>query len=134
MGKVLLKFGQPSGRIKMNECDWAYLAGVIDSDGCIQASKCGRSTSHYYQLSLHVIQKKMPIIEFLHKNFGGGISLVWRTHSKTRYYFRFVLTGVKCSELLKRVLPYLKNKREQALLGIELQSIQLPRGNSKKLP
>lgn len=113
--------------------EWAYIAGVIDSDGCIQAPTGGSKL--HYRGEIHVIQRDLHIIEFLYQRFGGSVNVVSRQHkSGLKHYIRWMITGPRMAEVLKGSLPYLVLKAEQARLAIELQSIILPKGKATKLP
>ena len=123
---------------KLKETEWAYVAGLIDADGCIQAPYLSRKTKNRprsHRIEIHIIQRDLEIIEFLYEKFQGSVNLVStkREDGRRHYYFRFMITGPRCADILKGTLPYLKLKKEQAELGIALQNIILPKGNSKPL-
>jgi hypothetical protein len=121
-------------KAKITETEWAYVAGIIDSDGCIQAPN-GYGKNSHYRGEIHIIQRDMPLIDFLFSKFDGSVNVVKRNHkSGIKYYLRWMITGPRMAEILKGALPYLVLKKKQAELAIELQSIILPRGNAKKLP
>ena len=115
------------------DTDYAYIAGVIDSDGCIQACKNTTGFRHF-RAELHVIQKNIAIIDFLYSRLGGSVNVVNRQHkSGLKNYIRWMITGIRMAEIIKGCLPYLVLKKEQGKLALELQSIVLPKGNGKKL-
>lgn len=127
--------GQPSGRTKMrNKSKLAYLAGVIDSDGCISSQK--NSKCRTYRAYVVVIQKDMVLIEWLYSNFGGAVSLVsTKREDRKDYYIRWQIVGTGMRDLLKQCLPFLVIKKEQAKLAIAI----VDKGGSglyqgKKLP
>lgn len=116
------------------DTDYAYIAGVIDSDGCIQACKLTSGSGHY-RAELHVIQKNIAIIDFLYSRFEGSVNVVNRQHkSGLKNYIRWMITGTRMANILKNCLPYLVLKKEQAKLAIELQSMLVPKGRARKLP
>ena len=99
--------------------NWGYMAGTIDSDGCIGGGK--NTNCHTYRPYLVVIQKDMKLIEWLYSNFGGSVNLVSRNHStRKKWYIRWMVTNQKCVDILKKCLPYLIVKKEQAKLAIRM--------------
>ena len=123
---------------KLSNEEWAYVAGIIDSDGCIQAPYLSKKTTknrfRHHRIELHIIQRDLPLIEFLYERFQGSVNLVSTKHKSGRhYYMRFMITGPRCAEILSNCLPYLRLKRQQAILAVKLQEIILPKGNAKKL-
>jgi len=101
--------------------DKAYLAGVIDSDGCISIQKYSNCAS--YRVIITVIQKDIKIIEYLYSIFEGSVNVVSRKRKNTRdFYLRWVVTDKKAMELLKSIFSYLILKKQQAELAINLYS------------
>ena len=100
--------------------DIAYLAGVIDGEGCIQIKRNNFINSIYHGYSLTIAVKMCceEIVNSIQENFGGGIGGPYRyTNRRTQYSWQ--CHGVDAGEILKLVLPHLIEKREQAKLGIE---------------
>lgn len=50
------------------ERDLAYLAGILDGEGCFSI---GKSSKGYYNLRVDVVNTDRRLIEWLHVNFGG---------------------------------------------------------------
>lgn len=99
----------------------AYIAGLIDGEGCICVMAVG---PHRYKTVYPIVQIGMTskgVLDWLSKRLGVGIAT---THNhtalrlerprKTAYLVR--IFGKKASLLCKMVLPYLKVKHEQAHL------------------
>lgn len=108
---------------KMYSIEWAYIAGMIDADGCIQAGK-GSGKYAYGRVEVHLVQKELILIDKLWECFGGCVNVVSRKHrSGIKHYYRWQITGPKCVELLKGIEPYLIVKKKQAQLGIELGNL-----------
>lgn len=108
---------------EIKDIEWAYMAGLIDADGCIQAPRGGGKNSHW-RIEVHLIQKELNIIDNLWYLFGGSVNVVSRKHqSGIKHYYRWQITGPKCKYFLIGIEPYLILKKKQALLGIELGSL-----------
>jgi hypothetical protein len=103
----------------MREVDTAYLAGIIDSDGCIGIQKY--SNCNAYRVILTVVQRDMPLIEYLYSTFGGSVNMVSTNRADRKdYYLRWVVTDKKAMVVLSDCLPYLRLKKSQAFLAKEL--------------
>lgn len=112
----------------VSEINWARLATWIDGEGCIRLQSSGGRRLHCY-MALHVIigQKDARLISWLKANFGGN---AW-FRPKARYPIWYWRTrGTDTAEILRRCLPYLIVKREQAELALEYRST-LTKGRSK---
>lgn len=102
----------------MKETDIAYLAGIIDSDGCIGIQKY--SNCNAYRVILTVVQRDLALVEYLYSTFTGSVNIVKGSVGNKRFYFRWVVTDKKAMEVLGKCLPYLKLKQSQAYLAQQL--------------
>ena len=87
-----------------------YLAGILDSLGCVRIEslrKGERAT-----LCLWVTSKHFPIMEAM-QQFGAHVG------QKADGQYRAKWKDQKACILLKRVMPFLKFRKDQAKLGIE---------------
>lgn len=112
----------------------AYLAGIIDGEGCISIRKWQQRNKYWiYSLTLDVGNTNRILTDWLSDNFGGTVILF---HSKNprhndRYCWR--LSQGKAGIIIKKVLPYLLIKKEQAVLALEYRKTFL-KGNTAGLP
>lgn len=102
----------------------AYLAGVIDSDGCITIQKYFDPSKPHraprYVLSVIVVNTSKRLMNWLADNFGGTFKerrKVKESH-KTTYHWQF--TNSKAAHLLALVKPYLVEKFDRAANAIAL--------------
>jgi hypothetical protein len=107
---------------------WAYLAGCIDSDGCIGISRTILKTSagndyFGYDLKTSVAGNKIKSMRWFVRYFGGEFRPKSKNSSKLTDdpgFEWFVSGGYKKMEIfLLGVLPYLIIKREQASIALE---------------
>jgi hypothetical protein len=115
--------------------DMAYLAGLIDSEGCFricqfQSKRPGRNIS--YIPVLEIGNTKHSIFNWLLIRFGGSIvyrapnsknhnpMIIWSQRSKALY------------PILTKILPYLRVKKERCEKLIELQETSIPNGGNRK--
>jgi len=108
---------------KMTNEQCAYIAGIIDGEGCISFSK-NSQTEHSYTIVFRVAITHLGILKWLQKTTGLGIigkaCVVegWeRKNIKPMYHWQFSSDGLR--ELLPLVIPYLIIKKEVAILGLE---------------
>jgi len=94
------------------------LAGIIDGEGSINIS---RSTHNSYSMSLIIQMASKETMTFIKENFTGHSYAISVKNSKSVFY-RWQVSGPAAARLLERVLPYLLEKKRQALLAMEYQS------------
>jgi len=104
--------------------DLAYMAGIIDGEGCIYARvvlypKRGMSTF----LQLSVTMCSPSVIEWIHENFGGEIYLSSPPSGARRERFHWQVRGANISIVLSAILPYLREKSVRAILAMELAGL-----------
>ena len=107
----------------MKRDDLIYLAGFVDGEGCIFAAVHNTKTSltrrkHFYP-ALHIAQKFPGILYWIQEEVGKG--KVTQRSDKQSYTYK--ISGSNCSALLSELLPFLKGKRNQAELAIQLMQV-----------
>jgi hypothetical protein len=94
-----------------SETDLAYMAATIDDEGSICVLLPHHRPSGWLRIS--VANTDCRLIEWLQKTFGGRYST--RYYSKGKgYLYNWMIHGRQAQEILRKVLPYLKIKHEQA--------------------
>jgi hypothetical protein len=107
----------------MKRTDLAYVAGIIDGEGCITVRKARR---HYkvrdYEYRLEI--KVGLANEFLPKRlkfaFGGNIC----HENKRPYIWIWTIGGESCVNFLKAIYPYLILKKPQADVAFRFYNIR----------
>lgn len=97
----------------------AYLAGVIDSDGCI-TTDTGKS------VRVQITNKSMKLLNLARGNFGSTISVKERKTQKHNWTYEWTLHGKSAIKFLKLILPYLVVKHRQAELAIGFPYFSYP--------
>lgn len=110
------------GYSELSETDKAYIAALIDGEGCILIQKTrpnGAECSPKYTLCVTVGITYEPTVRYLHNVFGGTYASkrIRVPGWKPQWVWR--VSGARAVECLEVVYPYLKEKREQAWLGLE---------------
>lgn len=105
-----------------------YTAGFLDGEGCFSVGK-------NWKVKVSCANTNRPIIEWLKNNFGGsvcknGTRLRRKNH---RRIYSWSLVSRQAADFCRMVVPYLKEKTEQALLLIAIQQTMGIR-NGKYVP
>lgn len=112
--------------MKHTEEFYAYLAGFLDADGCLQLVKHKNPKAKkgfHWQTLMSISQCDKDFIETLRKEIGFGM-IISQDRGKG---YRLDFTGGHIGKLLPHLLPYLRRKLEQAKMLLE--AIQLLKHN-----
>ena len=105
---------------KQDQTEWAYLAGIIDGEGCfyIGRVKQGKYGSGYqWHALLKVTSCDESLILWLESTFGGSKDSRYRWTSKkkfTRPVYNWQATGPMLDHIILGVYPYLIIKKRHA--------------------
>jgi hypothetical protein len=118
----------------MTESTAAYLAGIIDGEGCITISRHkpkSEKGDYTYTPCVVVAMTSEDVILYLHKNIKNG----WYTKPKVigngRQQYRFVVSGRHAMDFVEEIKPYLVEKTEQAELFLKMKPAFVMRSWSK---
>ena len=105
-------------RKDMND-NLVYVAGFMDGEGSIviTRSKSGRRKNLSFDLNVTIANNNKEIHDWLVENFGGSVS----ASNRWKRTYQWKLTANQAKEFLEKIVPYLKIKKEQAILAIEFQ-------------
>lgn len=120
----------------MSEVQKAYVAGLMDSDGCITVAKQSPSKTSRAKTDLHyalatVTNTNEAMMRWLKDNVGGAYSnrttgrfkqLHIDNNWKDRYEWR--VTGKKAEKFLEDIQPYLVIKRKQCELAMSIGKLR----------
>ena len=112
----------------------AYLAGAMDSDGYLTIRRSSyhmrvRKDAHNYTYSERIGLKQVTpdIPRLLQSTFGGHVSRNRGGSPNSRPLWAFQATDVIAASACRRLLPFLRVKRRQAELNLELRESKDPR-------
>ena len=108
-----------SGRydLVINETDNAYLAGLIDGEGCISLVVQKGKNAKRYDLKVIIRMVDLNALLFAQLHYGGRITIT-KNLPPRRNTFVLSFYGKKACWVLKEILPYLKVKKKQASIAI----------------
>lgn len=107
---------------------WAYLAGLIDSDGSITLKRNGK----YYHLHLKITSKHINFLKVLKSRIGGGC--ISESNNKSYTWFDIKWDGISAKHILDKIIPFLIFRQERATLGLKFQlTISKKKNKSEEL-
>ena len=116
----------------MDECKWAWLAGLIDGDGSITVYYAGKK----WQICLSIDNTDRALLEEVARITGyGKIRPLTRrkpdkyeiVHKKRRYRWRVDSIGA-LESILSKVYPYLVAKKRRCELALKVIEMKRQRG------
>lgn len=108
----------------INEVDLAYIAGLLDGEGSINILS-SRSRCNQFWLSVTIANNHLPTLEWVMAVVDGGA--IKNAHgrmrpSDTAPVYKWQICSRQAADLLSKLLPFLRIKREQAEVAIEFQN------------
>lgn len=106
----------------MNEIEKAYIAGLVDGEGCIRVNKTRlkrKGLGFQFGANVRLGMCEEDCIRFCQEKTGlGSVRKIATTYYKHPHYV-WDLGTRQTEQLLREILPYLVGKREQALIVLE---------------
>lgn len=112
----------PDHLLKMTSEELAYMAGLIDGEGCLRIAHIGPRKKTYYPM-VCIAMTHRETIEWVAQKWKAG-SIKRNNHTATnngawRVQWVVRIHGMRAQLLCRLLLPYLITKRENAQLIIE---------------
>ena len=103
------------------DADLAYLAGLIDGEGCIRVGKFKNSAGALrYRASCVIAMTDGRPLKWVKNNFGGGLYVDRKLrHRCSKVCHSWMINAQSAATILRQCLPFLKVKHRQARLLIE---------------
>ena len=118
--------GAVATRHRDGEVEDAWAAGFIDGEGCLEIIKPRTSRSGSYMMRVTVSQKRREPLDRLSALYGGSI------RKNKRGQFDWRITSSSAGTMIDRILPFMIEKREQALIAKEFQQTVAKKGTRPK--
>ena len=108
-----------------------YIAGLIDGEGSININHKKRQ----YWLTVDIATTSYPCAQWLKSIIGGHIRISDKPNEKHKTGYHWTVTSRQALCLLQLMLPYLRIKKEEALVAIRFQKRmkQINKLNEKEL-
>jgi len=116
----------------------AYIAGLFDGEGTVTINvynakrPTGTVIVRYLQVSLSSTDPS--IIEYLKETFGYGSIFPVKEKSNSKPQWRWLTVSWAAVDVLSRLMPYLRIKKEHAIVGIDFQLTLRPGIAHSSLP
>lgn len=107
---------------ELSDTELAYIAGFFDGEGSVMIGRHNGAESSYL-MRISISNTNKDIIDWLVDTLGGYVSDVKLKGNRQRSYIWY-LAAIKASDVLYALLPFLRVKREHAILGLDFQGTQ----------
>jgi len=109
----------------ISEKDLAYIAAILDSEGCINIAKSIKYNKHVeYFLQITVTNTDKRLIDWLYKTTELGFTKTSPPRSSNHNIrYDWVISSYKGSLLLEKLLPYSLIKKEQIQIALEFANL-----------
>lgn len=109
-----------------NPIHLAYLAGIIDGEGCIHIGyyfNKSQNISTYHTL-IQITSTDIALIKWLEENFGGKTSIYTKAQTpknSTLKPYTWKITGDNLTHICRLVLPYMISKKDQIEIMLKMR-------------
>ena len=114
----------------MKQVELAYLAGIIDGEGCISFA---RRLKKYITPTLQVTNTNRDLIDWLHVCLGGNVYRRKDDRPTRKESWLWSVAGQKALLIIRDIRPYLLVKRKQADIVLALPRYAPGRDKSGRL-
>jgi hypothetical protein len=123
------------------QTDLAYMAGLVDGEGCFFISKVPKKegdgyVSEHFRGLLKIDNTEKMLIDWLDSAFSGTCSAKTRVTSSRNFereVFSWVATGDRLLDLCEQILPYLTIKKKHCENMIKFRKSYTGRLGSNKI-
>lgn len=100
----------------LEEINFAYLAGVVDSDGYVAMLRPNAIRPRSPRLVVGLTDE--PLIDWLLETFGGDKNFAKAKNSRSKDMYVWRLRGKYAVSIMKRICPYMRHnlKKQRSML------------------
>ena len=119
---------KPYDLSNVTQTDLAYLAGLIDGEGCFYIGYVqtrSKSIKRNYHCILKISNNCKEVLEWVHITFGGRTTVFnkkRKDHTRNFITYDWYASGYLIRDLTVLILPYLKIKKAQAEIMIQMRN------------
>jgi hypothetical protein len=109
-----------------NNSKWPYLAGLFDGEGTCCIGTIKGKNAPCFVLYVKIANTDLRLMQWLIKNFGGAYSVSSSKKDKKGHRLQYAWRPsgkANRKRLLENLIPHLVIKKEQAILGLEFDSV-----------
>ncbi len=103
----------------------AYVAGLLDGEGCINFTKCRDIKIP----RVCITNTNLEVLEDLKAQFGGHIQKASRPNASWKPAYHWVISNSASARFLEKIEPWVRIKQEQVWLVLAWDAIRPGTGN-----
>lgn len=113
----------------MNETEKAYIAGIVDGEGCItiiradQSKHSPKHKSPSYRLAVSIYNSNKPMIDWLAERIDAHRHYKRQKSPNHKSLHILTISAKSASSFLSQIQPFIIAKSEQLKLALELQAL-----------
>lgn len=104
---------------RLNESEKAYLAGLMDGEGCITIAFNKRPKFSNCDLTIQIYNTCQKTMQYVRKKLGGALNS--KQNKPNRICYRWQASCYEAEAVLKILLPHLRIKILQAKVALKFQ-------------
>lgn len=118
--------------------DRAFIAGLLEADGCFtiyrnqHKRRSGNGVFYYYSPTIQLSNTTFSMVEYLKETLHIGNVRYEENHSPNPMKKWSVEKQTQLIAFLRQIIPFLKWKKEQAILLLEWLESRLPKYKQKR--
>jgi hypothetical protein len=101
----------------------AYVAGLIDGEGCIGIQSSNKGAQYYVEITIGMTEKARTLLDQVQQNYGGTVTHHRRKTQQWANAWKWRIGGDAALTFLEMIAPYLVLKSQQAQLALKLRAI-----------
>jgi hypothetical protein len=102
----------------------AYVAGLIDGEGCIHLDVDRRHSTYRARVTVGMTEPALSVLTALKEEWGGTLYQMRAANARWAAAWTWHLTGPPAVRLLRAIQPYLRIKCEQAAAALEVEAVR----------
>lgn len=110
----------------------AYVAGLIDGEGCIRIAKQSNKLTYIAVVQLAMTEKAEVVKKALLETFGGNCYAMEFKNKNWARQWQWRINGEEACEFLEKIIPFLILKKPQALLALQMNQMRKKSGWHKE--
>lgn len=123
---------------QLSETDKAYIAGLLDGEGCVGIAKQKTRTGKYdyvFQMRVIITNSCADVLYWVQEQTGIGLIYKYKKGYQTNWkpVHRWQVVSNQCRTLLMELYPYLKIKRDIADIVLQMPIIPNVRKRTGRL-
>lgn len=101
----------------------AYVAGLIDGEGCIAIFE-SKNRTYYHSVTVGMTSKALPILDQLKQKYGGTMTKTREATERWDAAHAWAVFGDEATSVLREIQPHLVLKEEQARIALKVAEIK----------